>query len=109
MDSVCAIDYPREKLEIQVLDDSTDETRAIAEAAVLRHSAEGVDIKYIHRTDRSWAIFLGGLVVVLPVAIALALGAHQEISTSSGDRKTSPIGQRDKNDQIYPKRFPRIC
>ncbi len=53
VDSVCAIDYPREKLEIQVLDDSTDETRAIAEAAVLRHAAEGVDIKYIHRTDRS--------------------------------------------------------
>ena len=30
--SVCAIDYPRELLEIQVLDDSTDETRGIAEA-----------------------------------------------------------------------------
>ena len=53
VDSVCAIDYPRELLEIQVLDDSTDETRAIAEAAVRRHAAEGVDIKYIHRTDRS--------------------------------------------------------
>jgi cellulose synthase/poly-beta-1,6-N-acetylglucosamine synthase-like glycosyltransferase len=53
VDSVCAIDYPRELLEIQVLDDSTDETRTIAEAAVRRHVAEGVDIKYIHRTDRS--------------------------------------------------------
>src|SRR5881392_2411964 len=31
--SVCAIEYPRELLEIQVLDDSTDETRGIAEAA----------------------------------------------------------------------------
>jgi cellulose synthase/poly-beta-1,6-N-acetylglucosamine synthase-like glycosyltransferase len=53
VDSVCAIEYPREKLEIQVLDDSTDETCAIAEAAVRRHAAEGIDIKYIHRTDRS--------------------------------------------------------
>ncbi|HUU34215.1 MAG TPA: cellulose synthase family protein [Vicinamibacterales bacterium] len=53
VDSVCAIDYPREKLEIQILDDSTDETRSIAEAAARRHAAEGVDIKYIHRTDRS--------------------------------------------------------
>jgi cellulose synthase/poly-beta-1,6-N-acetylglucosamine synthase-like glycosyltransferase len=53
VDSVCAIDYPRERLEIQVLDDSTDETSDIAEAAVRRHAAEGVDIKYIHRTDRS--------------------------------------------------------
>jgi cellulose synthase/poly-beta-1,6-N-acetylglucosamine synthase-like glycosyltransferase len=53
VDSVAAIDYPREKLEIQVLDDSTDETCAIAEAAVRRHAAEGLDIKYIHRTDRA--------------------------------------------------------
>ena len=50
--AVCAIDYPREQLEIQVLDDSTDETRGIAEAAVRRFSAEGIDIKYIHRRDR---------------------------------------------------------
>lgn len=53
VDSVCAIDYPREKLEIQILDDSTDETRSIAEAAALGHAADGIDIKYIHRTDRS--------------------------------------------------------
>jgi cellulose synthase/poly-beta-1,6-N-acetylglucosamine synthase-like glycosyltransferase len=51
--SVCAIEYPRELLEIQVLDDSTDETRGIAEAAVRRFAAEGVDIKYLYRTDRS--------------------------------------------------------
>ena len=36
-------------LEIQVLDDSTDETRQIAELAVRRHAAQGIDIKYIHR------------------------------------------------------------
>ena len=53
VDSVCAIDYPREKLEIQILDDSTDETRSIAEAAARRHAAAGIDIKYIHREDRS--------------------------------------------------------
>src|SRR5262245_29396455 len=51
--AVCAIDYPRELLEIQVLDDSTDETRQIAELAVRRHAAQGVDIKYLHREDRS--------------------------------------------------------
>jgi cellulose synthase/poly-beta-1,6-N-acetylglucosamine synthase-like glycosyltransferase len=53
IDAVCAIDYPRELLDIQVLDDSTDETRAIAERAVDRHAARGVDITYLHRTDRS--------------------------------------------------------
>jgi cellulose synthase/poly-beta-1,6-N-acetylglucosamine synthase-like glycosyltransferase len=50
--SVCAIDYPRELLEIQVLDDSTDETRGVAELAVRRFAAQGHDIKYIHRTNR---------------------------------------------------------
>ena len=33
IDAVCRLDYPRELLEIQVLDDSTDETREIAELA----------------------------------------------------------------------------
>jgi len=53
IDAVCAIEYPRERLEIQVLDDSTDETRAIAGGAVSRWAARGVDIKYIHRRDRT--------------------------------------------------------
>ncbi len=52
VDSICAIDYPSELLEIQVLDDSTDETREIAELAVRRQAARGFDIKYIHRTNR---------------------------------------------------------
>jgi cellulose synthase/poly-beta-1,6-N-acetylglucosamine synthase-like glycosyltransferase len=51
--SVCAIEYPRDLVEIQVLDDSTDETREIAELAVRRHAAQGIDIKYLHREDRS--------------------------------------------------------
>jgi cellulose synthase/poly-beta-1,6-N-acetylglucosamine synthase-like glycosyltransferase len=53
IESVCRIDYPRELLEIQVLDDSTDETSEIAELAVRRCALQGIDIKYLHRTDRS--------------------------------------------------------
>jgi len=52
IESVCAIEYPRELLEIQVLDDSVDETRSIAESAVRRFAAQGIDIKYYHRADR---------------------------------------------------------
>jgi cellulose synthase/poly-beta-1,6-N-acetylglucosamine synthase-like glycosyltransferase len=52
IEAVCAIDYPPELLEIQVLDDSTDETQSIAQLAVRRYSAQGIDIKYIHRQDR---------------------------------------------------------
>ena len=53
IDAVCRSDYPRELLEIQVLDDSTDETRAVAEQAVRRNAAAGIDITYLHRTDRT--------------------------------------------------------
>jgi cellulose synthase/poly-beta-1,6-N-acetylglucosamine synthase-like glycosyltransferase len=52
IDAVCRIDYPRERLEIQVLDDSTDETGSIADLAVRRFAAQGFDIKYFHRTNR---------------------------------------------------------
>jgi cellulose synthase/poly-beta-1,6-N-acetylglucosamine synthase-like glycosyltransferase len=53
IDSVCELDYPRELLEIQVLDDSTDETRIVAARAVQRNAARGIDISYIHRSDRT--------------------------------------------------------
>ena len=52
IEAVCRIEYPRELLEIQVLDDSTDETCGIARAVVERHRRAGQDITYIHRTNR---------------------------------------------------------
>ncbi len=52
IEAVCAMDYPRQKLEIQVLDDSTDETQAVASAIVERYAALGEPIVYIHRTNR---------------------------------------------------------
>ena len=53
IDAACAIDYPRDRLEIQVLDDSTDESSELARRAAERWSTRGVDIRYIHRADRS--------------------------------------------------------
>ena len=53
IESVAAIDYPKDKLEIQVLDDSTDETRQIAKAKVEELVERGFDAVYLHRTDRS--------------------------------------------------------
>ncbi|HNC44807.1 MAG TPA: glycosyltransferase, partial [Acidobacteriota bacterium] len=52
LESVVQIDYPQGKLEIQVLDDSTDETQHIAAAAVKRHAEAGHNIVYIHRDNR---------------------------------------------------------
>ncbi|HWR35531.1 MAG TPA: cellulose synthase family protein [Clostridia bacterium] len=52
VDSICKMEYPRDRLEIQVLDDSTDETVEVARDVVERYAAMGHPIVYIHRTDR---------------------------------------------------------
>jgi cellulose synthase/poly-beta-1,6-N-acetylglucosamine synthase-like glycosyltransferase len=52
IEAICAMDYPREKLEIQVLDDSTDETQQVASDIVARYAALGNPIVYIHRENR---------------------------------------------------------
>jgi cellulose synthase/poly-beta-1,6-N-acetylglucosamine synthase-like glycosyltransferase len=52
IESVCQIDYPRALLEIQVLDDSIDETCAIARACVERMRQKGHNVHYIHRENR---------------------------------------------------------
>jgi len=52
IDAVCALDYPRDLLEIQVLDDSTDETRSIVAAKTTACRARGFDVVHLHRSDR---------------------------------------------------------
>jgi cellulose synthase/poly-beta-1,6-N-acetylglucosamine synthase-like glycosyltransferase len=51
--SVAALDYPRELLQVQLLDDSTDETVEIAAKQVAELKALGLDIEHIHRKDRT--------------------------------------------------------
>ncbi|MGB1253530.1 MAG: glycosyltransferase [Candidatus Promineifilaceae bacterium] len=53
IDAATELDWPADKLQIQILDDSTDETREIIAAAVARYVARGVSIQHLHRTDRS--------------------------------------------------------
>jgi len=52
VDAVCKIEYPKDKLHVQVLDDSTDETTIIASKLVDDYKAKGIDIEYVHRTNR---------------------------------------------------------
>ncbi len=52
LDSICALRYPRQLLQIQVLDDSDDETKPILERAVARKRAAGEPVEYIHRATR---------------------------------------------------------
>lgn len=53
IDAVASLDYPRDRLEIQVLDDSTDPTTAIAQARAAFWRERGVDIRVLHRSDRT--------------------------------------------------------
>src|SRR3954451_8217979 len=52
INATCLIDYPLDKLEIQVLDDSTDHSAEIAKAAVHEWAVKGYPIKYLHRENR---------------------------------------------------------
>ena len=52
IDAVCAIRYPRDRFEVQILDDSTDETQDIALRAAERWREQGIDVRVIHREDR---------------------------------------------------------
>ncbi len=51
--SVSEINYPRELLYIQVLDDSTDDTRELTAACVEKLQSRGFNVELIHRTDRT--------------------------------------------------------
>src|SRR5882672_10528892 len=51
--SVSELDYPRELLQIQVLDDSTDETREITAACAKELQERGFNVQRIHRVDRT--------------------------------------------------------
>jgi glycosyltransferase involved in cell wall biosynthesis len=53
LEYVRRLEWPRSRLEIQVLDDSTDETYALMEPHIRRMRAEGLDVAYVHRTDRT--------------------------------------------------------
>ncbi len=52
IDAVCEFDYPKDALEFQVLDDSTDETVNIIAAKVKEKTLEGIDIQHVRRPER---------------------------------------------------------
>jgi len=52
IDAVAALDYPCERLQIQILDDSTDETTRLARTRAAFHRAQGIDIAVLRRPER---------------------------------------------------------
>jgi len=52
IDAAAALDYPRDRLEVQILDDSTDETTALAEARAAFHRERGINVRVLRRPTR---------------------------------------------------------
>jgi cellulose synthase/poly-beta-1,6-N-acetylglucosamine synthase-like glycosyltransferase len=67
LEAVSKLDYPREKLQIQILDDSTDETCGACEEGAEKLRAQGFDVEYRHRTDRT-GFKAGALEAATPTA-----------------------------------------
>lgn len=53
INSVCDLEYPKDKIEIQVLDDSTDDTIGIASSLIQAKKNIGINISHVHRTNRN--------------------------------------------------------
>lgn len=56
--AACALDYPRDRLQIQVLDDSTDESAEVVRSCCSRMASAGHQIELLHRSEREG--FKGG-------------------------------------------------
>ncbi len=52
LDNIVTLEYPREKLEIQVLDDSSDESIVTTEKHIKRLQKTGINIQHIRRSNR---------------------------------------------------------
>jgi hypothetical protein len=83
IDAAAALDYPADRLEIQVLDDSSDETRGLAERRVARLRAAGLDVKIVRRASREG--FKAGA-----LANGLALASGEFVAVFDADFVPAP-------------------
>ncbi|MCY7292897.1 MAG: glycosyltransferase family 2 protein, partial [Ferruginibacter sp.] len=92
INAVCAFDYPKNLLEIQVLDDSSDETIKIADNISAKWQQLGIDIKVVRREDRS-GFKAGALKHGLEIATGDFIAIFDADFVPSPDflRKTVPV------------------
>ena len=98
--SVSELDYPKEKLQIQVLDDSTDSTRELSAQSVGELQARGFDVELIHRTDRT-GFKAGALETGLATAKGELIGI-EILNASTFVRDTIMEGVQAKVLQLIP-------
>jgi cellulose synthase/poly-beta-1,6-N-acetylglucosamine synthase-like glycosyltransferase len=107
--SACEIDYPKDKLELQVLDDSTDETTEIIAELIDQYTKLGYDIKHIRRNSRE-----GYKAGALKYGLTMARGEFVAIFDAdfipSKDflQKTLPYFYKDKNIGLVQTRWEHL-
>jgi cellulose synthase/poly-beta-1,6-N-acetylglucosamine synthase-like glycosyltransferase len=84
IDAAAALDYPRDRLTIQVLDDSTDDTAALAKARVAYHRARGRRITHHHRARRA-GFKAGALAEGLALALTSETDEAQGLAAAPGE------------------------
>jgi cellulose synthase/poly-beta-1,6-N-acetylglucosamine synthase-like glycosyltransferase len=88
--SACRMRYPRDRHEIQVLDDSTDETRDIVDRTARMLRAEGFDVRVLRRNERT-GFKAGALAAGLDVAKGSLLAVFDADFVPSGDYLLSTV------------------
>src|SRR5712692_2531673 len=109
IDAVAAMDYPADRLTIQVLDDSTDDTAGIARSRVAYHRARGHIMTYLHRTNRS-GYKAGALAAGLEVSNAEFVAIFDADFVPPVDflRRTIPEFARDPRIAIVESRWEHL-
>lgn len=97
IDNICELDYPIDKLQIHILDDSTDETVEITAKKVAEYKAKGFDIEQITRADRV-GYKAGALKAAMPVCDAdfVAIFDADFLPEKDFLKKTMPFFKDDK-------------
>ncbi|MFK7783023.1 cellulose synthase family protein [Psychroserpens sp.] len=108
LDNIALLEYPKDKLEIQVLDDSTDETILSTRAQIEKLQSNGLDIKHITRTDRS-GFKAGALKEGLKIAKGefIAIFDADFLPTSNWLQRTIPYF-KDKKIGVVQTRWSHI-
>ncbi|HTK81262.1 MAG TPA: cellulose synthase family protein [Bacteroidota bacterium] len=109
IDAVCLMDYPREKMEIQVLDDSTDETIELVAGSVAAYREKGFDIKHVRRSSRA-GYKAGALKEGLVTATGEFIAVFDADFVPKPDflQKTLPYFLQDKNIGLVQTRWEHL-
>jgi cellulose synthase/poly-beta-1,6-N-acetylglucosamine synthase-like glycosyltransferase len=114
--SIAALEYPREKLEIQVLDDSTDDSVIDTANLILKLANTGLDIKHITRSNRhgfkagalkeGLVHAKGEFIVILMLILYLKKIGYYKLSLISKIQNwssTNPLGHLNRNYSVLTK------